>query len=67
MAVVLDNTIYSAPVIQERIAGGRAQITGTFSTQEANDLAIVLRAAPSGTVEDRSRPDGRTILGTGLD
>ncbi|MFN3681547.1 MAG: SecDF P1 head subdomain-containing protein, partial [Nitrospira sp.] len=29
MAIVLDNTIYSAPVIQERIAGGRAQITGT--------------------------------------
>lgn len=44
MAIVLDNTIYSAPVIQERIGGGRAQITGTFTTQEANDLAIVLRA-----------------------
>jgi preprotein translocase subunit SecD len=44
MAIVLDNTIYSAPVIQERISGGRAQITGTFTTQEANDLAIVLRA-----------------------
>jgi preprotein translocase subunit SecD len=56
MAVVLDNTIYSAPVIQERIAGGRAQITGTFSTQEANDLAIVLRAgalpAPLKIVQD---------------
>jgi len=56
MAVVLDNTIYSAPVIQERISGGRAQITGTFSTQEANDLAIVLRAgalpAPLKIVQD---------------
>ncbi|MBX3328722.1 MAG: protein translocase subunit SecD, partial [Nitrospira sp.] len=56
MAVVLDNTIYSAPVIQERIAGGRAQITGTFTTQEANDLAIVLRAgalpAPLKIVQD---------------
>ncbi|TKS59789.1 MAG: protein-export membrane protein SecD [Nitrospira sp.] len=56
MAVVLDNTIYSAPVIQERITGGRAQITGTFSTQEANDLAIVLRAgalpAPLKIVQD---------------
>jgi len=56
MAVVLDNTIYSAPVIQERIGGGRAQITGTFSTQEANDLAIVLRAgalpAPLKIVQD---------------
>ena len=44
MAIILDNTIYSAPVIQERIGGGRAQITGTFTTEEANDLAIVLRA-----------------------
>ncbi|MCS6304034.1 MAG: protein translocase subunit SecD [Nitrospira sp.] len=56
MAVVLDNTIYSAPVIQERISGGRAQITGTFTTQEANDLAIVLRAgalpAPLKIVQD---------------
>ncbi len=56
MAVVLDNTIYSAPVIQERISGGRAQITGTFTTQEANDLAIVLRAgalpAPRKIVPD---------------
>jgi preprotein translocase subunit SecD len=44
MAIVLDNSVYSAPVIQDRIAGGRAQITGTFTMQEANDLAIVLRA-----------------------
>ena len=56
MAVVLDNTIYSAPVIQERITGGRAQITGTFSMQEASDLAIVLRAgalpAPLKIIQD---------------
>jgi preprotein translocase subunit SecD len=56
MAIVLDNTIYSAPVIQERISGGRAQITGTFTTQEANDLAIVLRAgalpAPLKIIQD---------------
>jgi preprotein translocase subunit SecD len=56
MAIVLDNTIYSAPVIQERITGGRAQITGTFTTQEANDLAIVLRAgalpAPLKIIQD---------------
>ena len=44
MAIVLDNSVYSAPVIQDRIGGGRAQITGTFTMQEANDLAIVLRA-----------------------
>lgn len=44
LAIVLDNAVYSAPVIQERITGGRAQISGSFTTQEANDLAIVLRA-----------------------
>src|SRR3989441_2648928 len=56
MAIVLDNTIYSAPVIQERISGGRAQISGTFSMQEANDLSIVLRAgalpAPLKIIQD---------------
>ncbi len=56
MAIVLDNTIYSAPVIQDRITGGRAQITGTFSMQGANDLAIVLRAgalpAPLKIIQD---------------
>ena len=44
MAIILDNIVYSAPVIQERISGGRAQITGAFTTQEAADLAIALRA-----------------------
>lgn len=56
MAIVLDNTVYSAPVIQERISGGRAQITGSFTMQEANDLAIVLRAgalpAPLKIIQD---------------
>jgi len=44
LAIVLDDTIYSAPVIQERISGGEAQITGNFTPEEASDLAIVLRA-----------------------
>ncbi|MDH5201969.1 MAG: protein translocase subunit SecD [Nitrospirota bacterium] len=44
LAIILDNTIYSAPVIQERISGGNAQITGSFSMDEAKDLSIVLRA-----------------------
>jgi preprotein translocase subunit SecD len=44
LAIVLDGSVYSAPVIQERIAGGRAQVSGSFSMEEANDLAIVLRA-----------------------
>jgi preprotein translocase subunit SecD len=56
LAIVLDNVIYSAPVINESISGGRAQINGSFTTQDANDLAIVLRAgalpAPVRTIQD---------------
>ncbi len=44
LAIVLDGNVYSAPVIQDRIAGGQAQITGSFTPEEARDLAIVLRA-----------------------
>ncbi len=44
LAIILDNNVYSAPVIRERISGGSAQITGSFSMEEARDLAIVLRA-----------------------
>jgi len=44
LAIILDNTVYSAPVIRERISGGKASITGSFTMDEAKDLAIVLRA-----------------------
>lgn len=44
MAIVLDGKVYSAPSINERIPSGRAVITGFFTTEEANDLVIVLRA-----------------------
>ena len=58
MAIVLDGKVYSAPTIQDRISGGRASITGGFSTEEAQDLAIVLRAgslpAPVTILEERT-------------
>jgi len=58
LAIVLDSKIYSAPVIQEKISGGSARITGNFSTDEAHDLAIVLRAgalpAPVEIIEERT-------------
>jgi preprotein translocase subunit SecD len=44
LAIILDGNVYSAPVIRDRISGGNAQITGTFTMQEAKDLAIVLRS-----------------------
>jgi preprotein translocase subunit SecD len=58
LAIVLDNKVNSAPVIQDKISGGRAQITGRFTTDEARDLAIVLRAgalpAPVKILEERT-------------
>ncbi len=57
-AIILEGVVQSAPVIRERIAGGTAQITGSFTSQDARDLAIVLRAgalpAPVKVVEERS-------------
>ncbi len=58
LAIVLDNNVHSAPVIQDRISGGKAQITGHFTMDEAKDLAIVLRAgalpAPVKILEERT-------------
>jgi preprotein translocase subunit SecD len=58
LAIILDNTVYSAPVIKERIPGGHVQITGRFSMDEAHDLAIVLRSgalpAPVEIEEERT-------------
>jgi preprotein translocase subunit SecD len=58
LAIILDDNVYSAPVIREKIGGGRAQITGNFTDEEARDLAIVLRAgalpAPVEILEQRT-------------
>ena len=43
-AIILDNVVLSAPVIREPILGGNAQISGSFTVQTANDLAISLRS-----------------------
>lgn len=44
LAIVLDDIVYSAPRINEEITGGRAEISGRFTQQEAADLASVLRS-----------------------
>lgn len=44
LAIALDGVVVSAPVVQERISGGNAQISGTFTVPEAQRLAIMLRA-----------------------
>ncbi|MFG1462958.1 protein translocase subunit SecD [Xanthobacter sp. DSM 24535] len=57
-AIVLDNQVISAPRINEPILGGSGQISGSFTVQQANDLAILLRAgalpAPLNVVEERT-------------
>jgi preprotein translocase subunit SecD len=57
-AIVLDNQVISAPVIREPITGGQGQISGNFTVQSANDLAVLLRAgalpAPLTVVEERT-------------
>ncbi len=57
-AIVLDNQVVSAPVIREPILGGQGQISGSFTVQQANDLAILLRAgalpAPLTIVEENT-------------
>ena len=58
LAIVLDNHVYSAPVIRDKISGGKAQISGSFTMNEARDLAIILRAgalpAPVKILEERT-------------
>ncbi len=44
VAIVLDGTVYSAPVISERISGGGTRLSGGFTTEEARDLRLVLKA-----------------------
>jgi len=58
LAIILDNVVYSSPVIRETIGGGRASITGGFTFEEATQLAMVLRAgalpAPLEVMEERT-------------
>lgn len=56
IAIVLDNSVYSAPNVQGEIAGGTSSITGNFTLNEATDLVTVLKAgklpAPARIVEE---------------
>ena len=63
IAIVLDGYVYSAPMVHGEIAGGRSQITGDFTIQEATDLANVLKSgklpAPARIIQD-------TVVGPSL-
>jgi SecD/SecF fusion protein len=56
VAIVLDNSVYSFPVVQGEIAGGTSSITGNFTIEEADDLVNILKAgklpAPARIVEE---------------
>ena len=56
IAIVLDDLVYSAPVVNGEIAGGRSSITGDFSLDEAKDLANILKSgklpAPANIVSE---------------
>ena len=58
VAIILDDTLVSAPVVQEKISGGTAQITGSFTLEEARQLVVQLNAGalpiPIKLVEERT-------------
>ncbi len=58
IAIVLDNVVYSYPVVNERIPSGRSSITGLASQKEAQDIVTVLKSgalpAPVDIVEERT-------------
>lgn len=58
LAIVLDGKVNSAPVIRDRIPGGKGQISGNFTAAQASDLALTLRAgalpAPIKVIEQRT-------------
>ncbi len=56
IAIVMDDVVYSAPVVQSEISGGRSQITGNFTISEAKDLASIIKSgklpAPAKIIEE---------------
>lgn len=63
IAIVLDSYVYSAPTVQTEIRGGRSQITGDFSVNEAQDLANILK---SGKLPAPARIISEAIVGPSL-
>ncbi|WP_304968917.1 protein translocase subunit SecD [uncultured Duncaniella sp.] len=63
VAIVLDNQVYSAPNVNSVIEGGRSQITGNFTTDEAKDLANVLK---SGKMAAKVDIISDTVIGPSL-
>jgi preprotein translocase subunit SecD len=62
-AIVLDNEVISAPVIREPILGGSGQISGNFTVESANQLAVLLRA---GALPAKLTVIEQRVVGAGL-
>jgi SecD/SecF fusion protein len=63
IAIVMDNRVFSAPVVQAEIKGGNSQITGDFTINEATDLANLLK---SGKLPAPARIIQETVVGPSL-
>lgn len=63
IAIVMDNLVYSFPVVQNEIPNGRSQISGNFTIDEAKDLSTLLNA---GKLPTRPRLEGKEIVGPTL-
>lgn len=63
IAIVLDKSVYSAPTVQNTIAGGRSQITGKFTAEDAKDLSDILS---SGKIEAPARIIQEEVVGPSL-
>ena len=63
LAIVLDGNVESAPRVQEQIEGGRAEITGRFTTDEAKNLALVLQ---TGSLPVELKPVSQSAIGATL-
>jgi SecD/SecF fusion protein len=63
IAIMLDGIVYSFPTVQTEIAGGQSQITGNFTSTEAQDLANILN---SGKLDVKVRIIGEDVVGPSL-
>lgn len=63
LAIVLDKKVISAPVVQQKISGGRAEITGKFTTKEASNLALILN---TGALPVKLKVQQQQIIGPTL-
>lgn len=63
IAIVLDNNVYSAPTVQNKISGGRSQITGKFSPEESKDLSNILN---SGKIDAPAKIIQEEVVGPSL-